>query len=161
MSHRNGELYPRQGPYDNQQQQPLSRVTACKILSCGLARANFQRDASCRSLKVLVADIDYIMLGMPGTSLSDSALNTAGLPSVKEMLQSSRKAARLFKPDPHAPHPGKQLQESRGIVALVTSDRECFRNFSESRLLVTICAKLDSKVDWKLDSVSIVIYSDM
>ena len=53
-----------------------------------------------------MADIDYIMLGMPGTSLSDSALNTAGLPSVKEMLQSSKKAARLFKPDPNAPHLG-------------------------------------------------------
>ena len=49
------------------------------------------------------------MLGMPGTSLSDSALNTAGLPSVKEMLKSSRKAARLFKPDPNAPQPGFRL----------------------------------------------------
>ena len=54
----------------------------------------------CRSRKVLVADIDYVMLGMPGSSLSDSALGAAGLPSVKDMLRSSRKAARLFKPDP-------------------------------------------------------------
>lgn len=60
----------------------------------------------CRSLKVLVADIDYVMLGMPGVTLSDSALNMAGLPSVKDMLKGSRKAARLFKPEPSAHHAG-------------------------------------------------------
>lgn len=55
---------------------------------------------------MLVADIDYVMLGMPGSSLSDSALGAAGLPSVKEMLTSSRKAARLFQPDPKSPTTG-------------------------------------------------------
>jgi hypothetical protein len=54
---------------------------------------------------VLVADVDYVMLGMPGASMSDSALNAAGLPSVKSMLRNSRKASRLFKPEPKAPHP--------------------------------------------------------
>lgn len=52
-----------------------------------------------RSLKVLVADVDYVMLGMPGNTLSDSALTAAGLPSVKGMLRRSEKASRLFKPD--------------------------------------------------------------
>ena len=59
-----------------------------------------------RSLKVLVADIDYVMLGMPGASLSDSALTAAGLPSVKDMLKHSKKAARLFKHEDRQPHAG-------------------------------------------------------
>lgn len=58
-------------------------------------------------MKVLVADVDYVMLGMPGTSLSDTALNAAGLPSVREMLKSSKKAARLFKPEPRPAHTGR------------------------------------------------------
>ena len=84
---------------------------------------------------MLVADIDYIMLGMPGTSLSDSALNTAGLPSVKEMLMSSKKAARLFKPDPHAPQAGDFLWKTKILrlnskLALASHLKTCTGSFS-------------------------------
>ena len=44
-----------------------------------------------------MADVEYIMLGMPGDSLSDAALNTAGLPSVPAMLRGCQRASRLFK----------------------------------------------------------------
>ena len=60
-----------------------------------------------RSLKVLVGDVDYIMLAMPGTGMSDSALNAAGLPSVRGMLKASQNATRLFKPQQAGSPPGE------------------------------------------------------
>ena len=49
-----------------------------------------------RSLQVLVCDLDYLMVGVPGSGLSDTALMLAGLPSVPDMLAGSLDAECLF-----------------------------------------------------------------
>ena len=56
---------------------------------------------------MISADVDYIMFGMPGNTLSDTALNSAGLPSIRSMMKSSQTACTLFKVSAEpAPEPG-------------------------------------------------------
>ena len=66
-----------------------------------------------RSRQVLECDAEVLMVGVPGLALPDSALATAMLPSVPDMVEASIANSRLArrvarpaspeKPSPHAP----------------------------------------------------------
>ena len=70
-----------------------------------------------RSRQVLECDAEVLMLGVPGLALPDSALATAMLPSVPDMVDASiansrlaRRVARTPSPEgPTQPDPGTHL----------------------------------------------------
>ena len=59
----------------------------------------------CRSHQVLCGNIDSIVLGMPGSALSDNNLAHADLPHVEEMVSDSLDACCMFKRQAPVPDP--------------------------------------------------------
>lgn len=82
-----------------------------------------------RSRQVLECDAEVLMVGVPGLALPDSALATAMLPSVPDMVDASiansylaRKMARPPPPEP-TPHPapGKPLPKPKLLDLIPTA----------------------------------------
>lgn len=67
-----------------------------------------ERFCGCRSFQVLSGNIDSIVLGMPGSALSDSILSDADMPRVEEMVNDSLESCCIFKRQAPVPQPAAQ-----------------------------------------------------
>ena len=70
--------------------------------------------AALRSRQVLECDAEVLMLGVPGLALPDSALATAMLPSVPDMVDASIANSRLARRVARDPSPEAPSQPNQG-----------------------------------------------